>query len=79
VARADGICIYLDGMSGHIHGNGTTQRRDREVREELRNRGYEVFEIPFGNLTDQLAIQRHFYRLGRILLGKDQAQRVRDS
>jgi hypothetical protein len=51
--RADGICIYLDGMSGHLHGNPVTQRRDREIREELRHRGYEVFEIPFGHLADR--------------------------
>ena len=68
--RAEGICIYLDGMSGPIHGNAATQRRDREVREELRHRAYEVFEIPFGNLSDPEAMRRHCYRLGRIVLGK---------
>jgi len=76
--RAEGICIYLDGMSAHIHGNAATQRRDREIREELRHRGYEVFEVPFGHLSDRGAMARHFYRLGRILLGKEQAIRVRD-
>jgi len=76
--RADGICLYLDGMSGHLHGNAATQRRDREIREELRHRGYEVFEIPFGHLSDRGAMIRHFYRLGRILLGREQAERLRD-
>jgi hypothetical protein len=76
--RLDGICIYLDGMSRHIHGNPATQRRDREIREELRHRGYEVMEIPFGHLTDRDAMVRHFYRLGRILLGKEAAGRLRD-
>jgi hypothetical protein len=76
--RADGICIYLDGMSGHIHGNAATQRRDHEIREELRHRGYEVFEIPFGHLSDQNAMVRHFYRLGRILLGRERADKLRD-
>lgn len=76
--RAEGICIYLDGMSGHIHGNPATQRRDREIREELRHRGYEVIEVPFGHLTDRDAMVRHFYRLGRILLGKEEAARLRD-
>jgi hypothetical protein len=76
--RAEGICIYLDGMSRHIHGNAATQRRDRELREELRNRGYEVFEIPFGQLSDRDAMIRHFYRLGRILLGREQAGKLRD-
>lgn len=76
--RLDGICIYLDGLSCHVHGNAATQRRDREIREELRNRGYEVFEIPFGHLSDRAAMIRHFYRLGRILLGREQAEKLRD-
>jgi hypothetical protein len=37
------------------------------IREELRSRGYEVFEVRFGDLSDD-AMARHFYRLGRILL-----------
>jgi len=78
VGRVDGICIYLDGMSGHIHGNAATQRRDREIREELRHHAYEVFEIPFGDLNDHNAMVRHFYRLGRILLGKEGAEKLRE-
>ncbi|HOU55091.1 MAG TPA: DEAD/DEAH box helicase [Myxococcota bacterium] len=74
--RLDGICIYLDGMSRHIHGNPATQRRDREIREELRNRGYEVLEIPYGHLSDRNAMARHFRRLARILLGREGADRV---
>ena len=76
-ARLDGICIYLDGMSAHVHGNPATLRRDRQIREELRHRGYEVFEIPFGHLTDRGAMARHFYRLGRIMLGRESADRLR--
>lgn len=75
--RLDGICIYLDGMSSRLHGNPATHRRDREIREELRHRGYEVFEIPFGHLTDRDAMVRHFYRLGRIMLGRDRADSLR--
>ncbi len=76
--RAEGICIYLDGMGDHLHGNPATQRQDREIREELRHRGYEVFEIPYGHLTDRDAMIRHFYRLGRILLGKEEAGQLRE-
>jgi len=76
--RLEGICIYLDGMSNHIHGNPATRKKDREIREELRNRGYEVFEIPYGHLTDRDAMVRHFYRLGRLLLGREPATRLRD-
>ncbi|MBZ0272689.1 hypothetical protein K8I61_11680 [bacterium] len=75
----EGICIYLDGMSKHIHGNPRTLKKDREIRDELRGRAYEVIEIPYGHLTDLEAMRRHFYRLGRILAGREMADRIRDN
>lgn len=77
--RSEGICIYLDGMSQHLHGDPNRQQRDREIREELRNLGYEVFEIPVGNLSDRNSMAKHFFRLGRILIGKQQATTIRDN
>jgi hypothetical protein len=77
--RFEGICIYLDGMSQHLHGDSNRQQRDREIREELRSLSYEVFEIPVGNLSDRTAMAKHFFRLGRILLGKQQATTIRDN
>lgn len=74
-----GLCIYLDGMSGHLHGRPDTQKRDREIREELRNQGYEVVEIQFGQLVDRGAMQQHFYKIGRFLLGRNEAQRLKDN
>lgn len=78
IGRSDGVCIYLDGMSTGLHGNAATKKRDHEIREELRSRGFEVFVIPFGHLTDRAAMTVHFYRLGRILLDKERALIVRD-
>jgi hypothetical protein len=75
----EGLCVFLDGMSRHLHGNPATHDKDREVREELRNRGYEVVEIQFGQLNDPDAMRQHFFRIGRFLLGKDAAQRIRDT
>ena len=72
-----GLCVYLDGMAGHLHGRPETRQRDREIREELRNRGYEVVEIPFGQLTDPAAMGQHFFKIGRFLLGRHEAQRFR--
>lgn len=77
--RSEGICIYLDGMSKHIHGNPETQNRDRQIREYLRNEGYEVFEIPYGSLTYPDAMRQIFYQLGRLLLGKERAKAIRDN
>jgi hypothetical protein len=76
--RYEGICIYLDGLSEHIHGNPETRQRDRQIREKLRNDFYEVIEIARTDLDDTRAMQRHFYRLGRILLGREEAERLRD-
>lgn len=74
----DGICVYLDGMSEANHGNEATRRRDEAIREELRNRAYEVFTIQYGQLTDPESMRKHFYRLGRVLLGKTKAEALRD-
>jgi hypothetical protein len=72
----EGICIYLDGMSNHIHGNPATARKDRQIREELRARNFEVIEITLGQLTDFDAMKRHFFRLGKILSGKQFAEQL---
>jgi hypothetical protein len=73
-----GACVYLDGLSEHIHGNATTRDRDRRIREELRARHYDVFEIAASDLDDRDAMARHFYRLARALMGQDRARQIRD-
>ncbi|MEI8172498.1 MAG: DEAD/DEAH box helicase [Deltaproteobacteria bacterium] len=75
----EGICIYLDGMSGHLHGNPDTAERDRQIRDHLQNLGYSVITIPFGHLSDGEAMCQHFYRLGRVLLGKDRSEIMREN
>ena len=75
----EGICVYLDGMSKHLHGNPDTAQRDRAIREELRNSDYEVIEIPVGNLDDPQAMAKYFYRIGKILVGKTKAKDIRDN
>ena len=62
-----GVCIYLDGMSNHLHGNPTTAGRDREIRDWLRGSDYEVISIPANELDDEGAMTKHFGRLARYL------------
>ncbi|EKU96555.1 helicase family protein with metal-binding cysteine cluster [Leptolyngbya sp. PCC 7375] len=76
--RTEGLCIYLDGMSKALHGNPKTRQRDQAIREELRSEGYEVIEIPFGDLIDQAKMAKIFFRIGRALLGKTKAKDIRD-
>ncbi len=72
-----GTCVYLDGLSEHIHGNPGTAAKDRDIRDELRSRGYEVIEITATELDDRDAMARHFYRLAKLLLSRDAARRIR--
>jgi hypothetical protein len=74
----EGICVYLDGMSRELHGNPEREKRDRRIREELRNLGYEVVEISYAQLFDRDAMAQYFYRIGRLLLGKEPAKRLKD-
>ena len=75
----EGVCIYLDGMSAHLHGDPVRAERDRLIREHLQDLGYIVITIPHGNLSDRQAMQQYFYRLGRALFGRTQAETVRET
>ncbi len=74
----EGVCIYLDGLSRHLHGNAETAERDREIRTWLRNHGYEVIEIAANELDDEDAMVRHFRRLAGYLSMRDVRARLRD-
>lgn len=63
----EGICVYLDGLSGHLHGNAATADRDRSIRTWLRNNGWDVIEIAASDLHDEGAMQRHFRKLAGYL------------
>lgn len=71
-----GVCIYLDGLSDSVHGNPETAQRDREIRNWLRNNGYQVIEITVVELDDHRAMVRHFKKLAKLLSGKDMADKI---
>ena len=73
----EGVCIYLDGLSQHLHGNATTAERDRRIRDWLRNNGYEVIEIAASDLYDEGAMTRHFRRLAGYLSNPELKERLR--
>jgi hypothetical protein len=76
--RLDGICIYLDGLSESVHGNPETQECDQQIRTHLRNENYQVFEIACSELDDRERVAALFYRLGRLLLDRTAADRIRN-
>lgn len=67
----EGVVVYLDGLSAGLHGNPATAARDKEIRDWLRNNGYEVIEISVVELEDSGAMQRHFRRLAGYLRRDD--------
>ena len=71
----EGICIYLDGLSGHLHGSPVTAAKDREIRDWLRGHGYDVIEIAASDLDDWGAMTRYFRKLAGYL--RDDALRTR--
>ena len=72
------VCIYLDGLSEHLHGNPSTAEQDREIRYWLRQQGYEVVEITVTDLDDAGAMARHFVRLA-MYLGADEVRKAVDA
>lgn len=74
----EGICVYLDGLSAHIHGNPETAQRDAEIRTELRNLNYDVHAIPASHLYDKTSVGNFLFRLGTRLVGKTKAKALRE-
>ena len=72
----EGVCVYLDGMSQHIHGNAQTAAKDHQIREELRNTDYEVIEIQYQELFDKTAMRDHIRRIARAVVGKKKAKEI---
>ena len=66
-AEDEGVCIYLDGLSTHLHGNPETAEQDQRIRTWLRNNEYDVIEIAVSDLDDEGAMTRHFRRLAGYL------------
>ena len=72
-----GVCVYLDGLSEHLHGNPDTAAQDQQIRAWLRGSGYEVVEIPAGDLHDAAAMTQHFGRLATYLGQRELRTRIR--
>jgi hypothetical protein len=75
----DGICIYLDGLSKHIHGNARTKQQDLAIRSYLENHNYAVLPIPASHLNDPDALAKFLYQLARKLVTKSKADEIRAS
>lgn len=72
----EGVCIYLDGMSDHLHGNAQTAARDRQIRQELLNTDYEVIEIQYQELFDKTLMREYMRRIARAVVGRARAREL---
>jgi SOS-response transcriptional repressor LexA len=73
-----GICIYLDGMAGHIHGNPEQAAKDSAIRAKLDNLGYEVVVVRSFELDDKAAVVRAIARIAKYLVGREKQRAVKD-
>ena len=74
-----GLCVYVDGLSGRLHGNPARAAQDRVLRAALRSRGFVVIEIPASHLEDREAMRRHLATIARWLLGPDASKKIREA
>lgn len=72
----EGVCVYLDGMSKHLHGNAATATKDRQIRDELLNTDYEVVAIQYQELYDKTVMRTHMRRIARAVVGRARAREV---
>lgn len=75
-ADEEGVAVYLDGLSGHLHGNPATREQDTRIRTWLRNNGWDVIEIAASDLHDAGAMTRHFRKLAGYLRADEVRTRV---
>ncbi len=73
-----GICIYLDGMSGHIHGNAEQAAKDQAIRAKLDSLHYEIVVVRSFELDDKDAVVRAIARVAKYLVGKEKQREVKD-
>ena len=74
--QCEGVCIYLDGMSKHLHGNAQTAAQDRQNRDALRNNDYEVIEIQYQELYDKTVMREHMKRIAKVVVGLKRAKEI---
>jgi ATP-dependent helicase YprA (DUF1998 family) len=61
------VAIYLDGMSGHLHGNKQTELIDRLITDELEELEWKVIRIQYPELSDPTVMGIYYRKLSRAL------------
>ncbi len=73
-----GLCVYLDGMAGHIHGNPDQSAKDKFLRDRLDSLGYSVIAVTSTQLDDPQAVAHKIYQIAKELTGKEKAKALKN-
>ena len=72
-----GVCVYLDGMSAHIHGNDEQAQKDQFLRGKLRELDYEVVVVRSSEIDDPEAVVKHIARIAKYVVGKLKSKQLK--
>lgn len=76
-AYVDGeVAVYLDGLSGRLHGSVDRQRADAIIRDRLDELGWKVVVIAATHLDDPVLLTSGFRRIARALKRKEAAETI---
>jgi ATP-dependent helicase YprA (DUF1998 family) len=73
-----GLCVYVDGMAGHIHGNPEQKQKDDAIRAKLNAMNYEVVVVRSFELDDRSAVVSAIARIAKYLVGKEKQRSLKD-
>jgi hypothetical protein len=73
-----GLCVYVDGMAGHIHGNPEQKAKDDAIRAKLNAMNYEVVVVRAFELDDRSAVVSAIARIAKYLVGKEKQRALKD-
>lgn len=74
-----GLCIYLDGMAGHIHGNAQQQNKDKLIRETLESRQYQVLTVSSEKVDDRDYLVGLIAKVAKLLEGRVRSTELRNN
>ncbi len=73
-----GLCVYVDGMAGHIHGNPEQKQKDDAIRAKLNAMNYEVVVVRSFELDDRNAVVSAIARIAKYLVDKEKSRSLKD-
>jgi hypothetical protein len=73
-----GLCVYVDGMAAHIHGNPEQKQKDDAIRAKLNTMHYEVVVVRSFELDDRSAVVSAIARIAKYLVGRDKQRALKE-